>query len=60
MDRKLKDWLATNGKRADSRAFQRPGGVEAGYSLTPNMAANRAPSGSLISMASRPKMSLDV
>ena len=56
LDRKAKDWLATNGKRADSRPFHRPGRVVAGYSLMPNMPANRASATSRISRASRPKM----
>ena len=39
LERKEKDWVATSGKRAESRPSQRPGRVTAGYSFTPNMPA---------------------
>ena len=39
LDRKANDWLATSGKRAESKPFQSPGRVVAGYSLMPNMPA---------------------
>ncbi len=58
LERKVKDWLATKGKRADRSPFQRPGRVTAGYSFTPKMPAKRASAASRISRASRPKMTL--
>ena len=54
VERKLKDWVATNGYLAFRSSSQRPGRVVAGYSLTPNMPANRCSPGSRISRLSRP------
>ena len=53
-DRPGRRLVQVNG--AESSAFNRPGRVDAGYSLSPNMPANRDPPALRISRASRPKM----
>ena len=56
LDRKVKLWLQTKGKRAARRPSQSPGCVEAGYYLMPRTAPKRASAAPRISNASRPKI----